>query len=190
MPVFVAFAAFLLLVFGPRLGLSIGPWVLTEPFGPKGKAPGQKSAVRTPNLEMILDHDSGRMDGTCLRGRFAGKALSCLSHDELIQVMQELRTTDAQGTILMEAYLDKRWQGWRDQPSAHAEEPRKAHGRHGSMAADEAYDVLGLKRGARESEIRAAHRKLMMKFHPDQGGSTYLAARINEAKEILLAQVA
>src|SRR5512138_2603566 len=72
MPVFIAFAAFLLLVFGHRLGLPIGPWVVTTgPFGNKRESPGQKSGVRTVALEMVLDHDSGRMEGRCLKGRFA-----------------------------------------------------------------------------------------------------------------------
>lgn len=191
MPVFIAFAAFLLLVFGPRLGLPIGPWVVTTgPFGPKRKSPGQKSGVRTQALEMILDHDSGQMEGTCLKGRFAGKALSSLSHHERRQLLEELRATDAKGALLMEAYLDRRSRGWRDRRSGHAdrEEPSQPRDPRGGMTTVDAYDVLGLKTGATEAEIRAAHRKLMMKFHPDQGGSTYLAARINEAKEILLAR--
>ena len=191
MPVFVAFAAFLLLVFGPRLGLPIGPWVVTTgPFGHKRKTPGQKSGVRTEGLEMVLDHDSGQMEGTCLRGQFAGKALSSLSRHQLLQLLEELRTTDAKGALLMEAYLDRRAPGWRDLRSGHSdrEEPKQSRGRRAGMTTNNAYDVLGLKPGAKETEIRAAHRRLMMKFHPDQGGSTYLAARINEAKEILLAR--
>jgi DnaJ-domain-containing protein 1 len=138
---------------------------------------------------MVLDHDSGRMEGQCLKGRFAGKALSSLSDHELLHLLDELRATDSQGALLMEAYLDRRSQGWRDRHSRHTEreEPRHPRGPRGDMTTNEAYDVLGLKAGAKEAEIRAAHRKLMMKFHPDQGGSTYLAARINEAKEILLA---
>ena len=88
----------------------------------------------------------------------------------------------------MEAFLDRRWQGWRNRnEDARAKTERKSP-RSGGMTANEAYDVLGLKPGAKPDEIRAAPRRLMMKFHPDQGGSTSLAARINQAKEILLAR--
>jgi len=188
MPVFVAFAAFMLLLFGQRVGLSIGPWVITQgPFAQKRKTPGQKSGVRTATLEMVLDHDSGRMEGKCLKGRFAGRSLSSLSCNDLFELLRELRATDTQGVLLLEAYLDRQFQGWRERDAkpAQEEKPRDWHERRHSMSVNEAYDVLGLKASATQAEIRTAHRKLMMKFHPDQGGSTYFAARINEAKEVL-----
>lgn len=189
MPVFIAFAAFLLLVFGHRFGLPIRSWVVTDgPFGAKRKSPGQKSGVRTAAMEMVLDHDSGRMEGRCLRGRFAGRELSALIESELLQLLDELRADDPQGAVLIEAYLDRRLQGWRER-KAENRQKAKSSPRGATMTANEAYDVLDLKPGAKEEQIRAAHRRLMMKFHPDQGGSTYLAARINEAKEVLLAAI-
>jgi hypothetical protein len=166
-----------------RKGLPFG-----GPFGSADKTPGQKSRIRTDRLEMELDHDSGEMDGRCLSGRFAGRQLSALSDRETLELLAELEQEGAAEASVLEAYLDWRLPGWRD--SAQSEEAearaRQHKGRSGGMTADEAYAVLGLGPGASPDEIRQAHRKLMKKLHPDQGGSTYLAARINEAKEVLL----
>jgi DnaJ-domain-containing protein 1 len=137
------------------------------------------------------------MEGRCLSGRFAGRALSSLSDLEAMELLAELHTEGAQEAALMEAYLDWRLPGWRDrgsaedwQPRGFAEEekpePPRGRARANRMNVEEAYAVLGVEKTASEEEIRQAHRRLMMKMHPDQGGSTYLAARINEAKEVLL----
>jgi hypothetical protein len=171
------------------LGLPLGSWFgSNSSFWSQRKSAGQKSEVRTDTLEMELDHDSGHMEGRCLTGRFAGRSLSSLNDEELLLLLDELRDSDAQGVALIEAYLDRRAQGWREKGAddADREQARRPRGGRVRMTREEAHDVLGLKKGASEEEIRAAHRKLMMKLHPDRGGSTYLAARINEAKDVLL----
>jgi hypothetical protein len=170
------------------VGLPVGPWFGgMGPFGGTSrKSPGQKSKVRTEALDMELDHDSGRMEGRCLKGKFAGRTLSSLSDEELTLLLEELRITDAQGALLIEAYLDGRSQDWRDRRSDDTAKEAPREPARSRLSVEEAYSVLGLAAGASEKDVRAAHRKLMMKLHPDQGGSTYLAARINEAKDVLL----
>ena len=54
------------------------------------------------------------------------------------------------------------------------------------MDVEEAYATLGLEPGASADAVKQAHRRLMKKLHPDQGGSTYLASKINQAKDVLL----
>ena len=164
-------------------GLGLG-----GPFGSARKTPGQKSHIRTERLEMELDHDSGHMEGKCLSGQFAGRPLSTLSDSEAMELLDELYHDGAPEAAVMEAYLDWRLPGWRDQDSGSAEQakPGRRRARSSRMSAEEAYAVLGVAPDASEEDIRQAHRRLMMKMHPDQGGSTYLAARINEAKEVLL----
>jgi hypothetical protein len=149
---------------------------------------GQRSRVRTAMLEMTLDHSTGSTDGTVLSGRFAGRKLSGLSRDELLALLQESSLRDPQGAQLLRAYMERI--GIRPE-QANAGGSGGSGGRGAGangMSVDEAYDVLGLKPGASQDEIHAAHRALMKKYHPDQGGSTYLASKINEAKDVLLRQ--
>jgi len=182
LPLAIPLAVFGLSLIG-RGGLGFG-----GPFGSAHKTPGHKSDIRTEKLEMALDHDSGHMEGKCLSGRFAGRSLSTLSDREAMELLDELHQDGAPEAALMEAYLDWRLPGWRDEGLGPAEQakPGRARARGSRMSAEEAYAVLGIAPDASEDDIRQAHRKLMMKMHPDQGGSTYLAARINEAKEVLL----
>jgi DnaJ-like protein len=173
-----------LAVFGLSLlrqgGLGFG-----DPFGSGSKAPGQTSRIKTDRIEMELDHDSGHMDGECLTGRFAGRKLSTLGDRELMELLAELHQEGAPEAAVMEAYLDWRLPEWRERDSrSHAR--AKSGKRRSGMTVEEAYDVLGLSPKASREEVKQAHRRLMMKLHPDQGGSNYLAARINEAKEVLL----
>jgi hypothetical protein len=176
-----------LAVFGLSLIRRGGPGI-GGPFGSAGKTPGQKSRIKTERLEMELDHDSGHMEGQCLTGRFAGRQLSTLSDREAMELLAELHQDGAPEAAVMEAYLDWRLPGWRDQggESAKRRGAGRRRGESNRMSTEEAYAVLGIGPGASADDIRQAHRKLMMKMHPDQGGSTYLAARINEAKEVLL----
>jgi len=184
LPLAIPLAVFGFTLLGWRGGLGAGG----GPFGSGRKTPEQKSHIKTERLEMELDHDSGQMEGKCLSGRFAGRTLSTLSDREAMELLAELHQEGAPEAAVMEAYLDWRRPGWRDQDSEgeRAEAKRGRARSSGRMSIEEAYAVLGISPGASEEDIRQAHRKLMMKLHPDQGGSTYLAARINEAKEVLL----
>ncbi len=144
-----------------------------------GPTPGQSSAVETELLRMTLDHDSGDMDGEVLNGEFAGRRLSDLSLSELLALLRECR--DAESATVLEAYLDRcHADTWR------AAEAGEAGFADQAMTREQAYQILGLNSGAGEQEVRQAHRRLMLKNHPDRGGSTYIAAKINQAKEVLL----
>lgn len=170
------------------VGLSLLGWKsLGGVFGGgSGKAsPGQTSRVRTAMVEMELDHDSGDMNGTVLAGRFTGQSLGDLSDADLKALWEET-ATDAQSQALVEAYLDRRLSGWREHFKADGAERQSSPASAGAMTDEEAYQILGLSPGAGDAEIRAAHRRLMQRLHPDHGGTTFLAAKLNEAKDTLL----
>ncbi len=177
--------------FAMMLGLA-GLWLLsshgTRLFGGSGpdgtSADGRTSTVRTDHLEMQLDHASGAMSGRVLKGFFKGRRLESLRPVELAHLWQDCRFVDPQSAQLVEAYLDRVHPTWRDDMArAEAETPKGTDGR---MTREEALEILGLDATATADDIRRAHRELMLKLHPDRGGSTYLAAKINEAKDVAL----
>jgi len=144
---------------------------------------GDSSGVRTPWLEIELDHDTGEMRGTVLKGAHTGKSLASLPRAALLAFYLEAGTADAETARLLEAYMDRTLGAdWRSD----AEAQRSATHSRAAMSRAEALKVLGLAEGATEDEIRSAHRRLMMQNHPDRGGSDYIAAKINEAKDVLL----
>ena len=149
------------------------------------RSPGSASTVRSRFFEMTLDHDSGAMRGKVLAGQMAGRELDDLDDQGLLELAAEVGG-DAESVALFEAYLDRRMPGWREHVEGDGAAGAGGTANSGAMTDEEAYQILGLAPGATDREIRAAHRRLMMRVHPDQGGSTFLAAKINQAKDRLL----
>lgn len=150
----------------------------TPGFSSAGSA--QRTEVRTAFLQAWVDHGSGEVGGSVLAGRFAGRSLDALAETELVDLHGEC-ASDPDSLKVLEAYLDRRLPpGWRQSNRGPRATPR------GDMTREEALAVLGLQAGATAEEIRAAHRRLIQRVHPDVGGSADLAARINRAKDVLL----
>ncbi len=198
----MAFSAFIglrgnLALAGP---LAIVGWMmfLGRPLGIFGwmgggasRSSGQSSTVETATIRMTLAHDTGEMDGTVLKGRFSGQRLAGLSFEDLIALLRECRTGDPEAAQLLEAYLDRvhsnAWQAHQNGGTQDGKKSDTSGARsHGDMDVEEAYATLGLEPGASADAVKQAHRRLMKKLHPDQGGSTYLASKINQAKDVLL----
>jgi hypothetical protein len=168
-------------------GLGLLGWVSLWPASFAGrtqKSTGQVSRVRTAFLEMELDHDSGAMRGRIVAGPHEGATLDALDPPTLIGLLGEI---DGDSRDLLAAYLDRRQPGWREHAQGDAAAGSRTRATpSGKMTEEEANQILGVQPGATADDISRAHRSLMKKLHPDQGGSTYLAARVNEAKDVLL----
>ncbi len=139
---------------------------------------GQTSRVSTQWLEMTLDHGTGETSGLVLQGRFKGARLAELSLDDLLELRSTLRVEDDEAAQLLDAYIS------RVHPEAGTAPPPRSSA--AGMTTEEALDILGLQAGANENDIRDAHRRLMQQLHPDRGGTDYLAAKINAARDHLL----
>ena len=160
------------------------PWSIPGLGARMRKSTGQVSRVRSAFVEMELDHDTGTMRGRILAGRHEGAALDALDVATLAGFLPDI---DEESRSLLMAYLDRREPLWRENAQADATAGASRRGwSTGKMTEEEAYQILGVEPGASAKDIGLAHRSLMKKLHPDQGGSTYLAARVNEAKDVLL----
>ena len=177
----------------------IGAWLLgwsaTGPGGIRfpwadrsGPTAGTTSKVGSVLLEMELDHDSGGVSGSVKAGAFAGRPLDSLGMTELSALMRECLARDPDGARLLEAYLDRRSPGWRENAQRDGDAGQRGAPGAGAMTQQEAYEILGLQPGASEEAVREAHRALMKRIHPDAGGTSGLAARVNQAKDVLVKQ--
>jgi len=165
------------------LGIVPGQSMLSG-WGQAGsKTPGQSSTVRSRFIEMVLDIDTGAMSGRFIAGLLAGQTLEQIPLPRLIQAFAEI---DGESAQLLEAYLDRRDPAWREHAQGNAGAGQGGAAASSAMTEEEAHQILGLQPGAGEDAIRTAHRALMKKLHPDQGGSTWLASRVNQAKDTLL----
>ena len=148
--------------------------------GPQTHNAGQQSSVETALLKMTLDHDSGDIHGEVLAGEFQGAQLDDLDREQLQTLLNWCEQQDADSAKLLENYLQRRYGGSQDDTQSHATDAS------GPMSRAAALSILGLREGAGKEEIIAAHRQLMQKLHPDRGGNDYLAAQLNQAKDLLL----
>ena len=179
------------------LALSLLPALLStrkRPATGPASGGGNVSSIDTPYLHMSLDHDSGAMNGSVVQGAYAGRELAGMSQDEVMDLYATCLAADAESARILETYLDRAYgPGWR-QDYEHSGnsggtadgEARNSGSQRYSMSRDQAYEVLGLEPGASDEAIRQAHRDLLKKLHPDHGGSEYLSAQINQAKDVLI----
>ena len=154
---------------------------------PQGGARGDphRSTVDARYVRMWLEHGSGEIDGEILAGPFAGKRLSALGLADLVNIYRHCRANDADSAALLQSYLERVYgEEWKT--TASTEAGRESQPGRASMTPEEAYAVLALVPGASKDQIIAAHRRLILRFHPDRGGSDYLAAKINQAKDLLI----
>jgi hypothetical protein len=155
---------------------------------------GRTSEVQTKCLRMTLDHDTGGVFGEVIAGPHAGRRLEDMERPEIVALWATCRSDDPPSAQLLETFLDRVHNGWRDEATSGTEAGSGTHTggasgfAAGKMSRDEACRILGLKPGAGKEEIKAAHHRLMANLHPDRGGSDYLAAKINEARDVLLGE--
>lgn len=162
------------------LGFGLRAWPLLRFFSHFKTGPSQ---FRTKNIRVEVNFVSQKIDGEVLQGDFSGRQLSDLNEDEIGALANYLREQDRESYVLLQAFLLR--SGY-----AQKSDDRSTDGNSqqtfNELSENEAWDVLGLKPGTSSADIIKTHRRLIQRLHPDRGGSDYLAAKINAAKDKLV----
>jgi hypothetical protein len=142
--------------------------------------PTEATDTETRFLSVRVDPSTRKLSGKVKEGPFAGRRLEDLSLMELLSMLEEYRRSDPPSAAALVAYLHQHHPGANNGASRGASPPAEG------MSLTEARDILGVSGDAGREEILRAHRQLIQRLHPDRGGSNYLAAKINQAKDLLL----
>ena len=169
----------------PLVFLGLSWWRRNHARRPAHPSGGRKSTVRSTSLEMELDHDTGEIDGRVLNGQFEGARLSSLSEEELLSLYRDV-CSDADSAALLTSYLDRNYPDWQERVGPESSGRQAGASGFSDMTRQEAYQILGLEPGASQQEIHQAWRRLIKAVHPDHGGSPFLSAKINAARDVLL----
>ena len=173
--------------FAPFLQKYLPPLSMSGKGAHSNNGTGAESRVATASLVMTLNHATGQINGEVIAGQFENRLLSELSNAELYQFYQYCESNDVDAIRLLDAYIARERSDWHEAPESDNGEDNLAKG--DGVSVREAYDILGLQPDADKEQIISAHRSLMSQLHPDRGGSNYLAAKVNEAKKILLSRL-
>ena len=160
--------------------------------GAKDNGPENVSTVVTSLLAMSLEQFSGKIDGEILLGEFKGKHLTQLSQPQLFTLYQLASDQYPDSVPVFDAFLKRHiGEEWRKKSAQFGFQFDELNVPvHSSeMDVSQALQILGLTEGASKREVLDAHRKLMQKLHPDRGGSNFLAAQVNTAKDVLLESI-
>ena len=145
-----------------------------------GSTSSKTSTVASRFVRMNLDHETGKMSGQVLEGEFEHWELDEMERAQLESLLSYCSKNDPDSARLLESYLTQRF------PDESFENQQPYSESSSQMQRTEALSILGLEGEPDSEAIVNAHRHLMQKLHPDRGGNDYLAAKINQAKDVLL----
>ena len=158
---------------------------MRQSYGTGSAGASGSSDLETRFLRMRLDHETGLMSGEVINGPFKGHHLDDMGIADLIKLWQQCGRDDPESGRVVATYLDRVHPDWRESEAGFFEGDGRA-GPSGVMDRAQALQVLGLPESATAANVKDAHRRLIAGMHPDHGGSDFLAAQINQAKDVLL----